>query len=40
MYSFCDILWRELMLYEIDVIDIYVGLVKNDMVLKVFIYVE
>lgn len=40
MHSLCDTLRRELMLYEIDVIDIYVGPVKNDMVSKVSIYAE
>lgn len=40
MHSLCDTLRRELMLYEIDVIDIYVGPVKNEMVSKVAIYKE
>lgn len=40
MHSLCDTLRRELMLYEIDVIDIYVGPVKNDMVSKVSVYAE
>lgn len=40
MHSLCDTLRRELLLYEIDVIDIYVGPVKNDMVSKVAVYAE
>ncbi|MEZ5042775.1 MAG: SDR family NAD(P)-dependent oxidoreductase [Saprospiraceae bacterium] len=40
MHSLCDTLRRELMLYEIDVIDIYVGPVKNEMVAKVAVYKE
>lgn len=35
MHSICDTLRRELMIYEIDVIDVYVGPVNNEMVDKV-----
>lgn len=40
MHSLCDTLRRELMIYGIDVIDIYVGPVNNEMVSKVAIYKE
>jgi len=40
MHSLCDTLRRELMIYEIDVVDIYVGPVNNEMVSKVAVYKE
>ncbi len=40
MHSLCDTLRRELMIYGIDVIDIYVGPVNNQMVSKVAAYKE
>ena len=40
MHSFCDTLRRELMIYGIDVVDIYVGPVNNELVVKVAPYKE
>lgn len=40
MHSLCDTLRRELMIYSIDVVDIYVGPVNNDLVAKVAPYKE
>lgn len=40
MHSLCDTLRRELMVYSIDVVDIYVGPVNNDLVAKVAPYKE
>lgn len=40
MHSIFDTLRRELMLYEIDCIDVYVGPVNNDMVEKVAVYAD
>ncbi len=40
MHSLCDTLRRELMIYGIDVVDIYVGPVNNELVAKVAPYKE
>ncbi|NUN99512.1 MAG: SDR family NAD(P)-dependent oxidoreductase [Saprospiraceae bacterium] len=40
MHSLCDTLRRELMMYGVDVIDIYVGPVNNELVAKVAPYKE
>lgn len=40
MHSFCDTLRRELMIYGVDVVDIYVGPVNNELIAKVAPYKE